>query len=290
MAYIDIKIVTDTSITADISGLSNPQNTYGGFRMRINGGAWVNLTIDSGYTGFDSANYTFSMLSSGVTYTIEGEAYTNDWYPATSAQATTTVPDPIVNITFSNVTSSGFTVNYTAFSPIGISAVSCYVDGLWEGDRTTASGSFIITGKSPSTQYKVEVGANDTASPPNSGWDTDFVTTLAKSKPSSFSWSTPKVATQPFNLTATEWTALQNKCNEWLDYKGLSQFSFYSTYNGDGSFTIANSGGTFYYYFFNQVRNAISLMNPSVPASVVSKQAITASMLNALVTSINAIT
>jgi hypothetical protein len=99
-----------------------------------------------------------------------------------------------------------------------------------------------------------------------------------------------KLANHGFYISANdEWNKFQIKINQALSDKGLSQFSFFNYYHGDNSFTVASPNGNFYYYFFNQIRNAILDLNPNanVPASKVSGSIIYASDLNQLVDAFN---
>ncbi|MEK3910990.1 DUF2927 domain-containing protein [Paenibacillus sp. FSL H7-0331] len=94
-----------------------------------------------------------------------------------------------------------------------------------------------------------------------------------------------------YYVGATEWTNLQNNINALLGVKGMNQYSVFPWYNGDGSFTTANSGGVFYYYHFNQVCNAIRELNPPTapPSNKSSGVTITAYDMNLLMDSINSI-
>lgn len=90
MAYVRKISSTETSIYVDISGLSNPQNTYDSFRVRINSGSWKYISVDPDYTGSDSGNYNFTGLLCGTSYTIDGEAeYGGTWYTVTSLNTST---------------------------------------------------------------------------------------------------------------------------------------------------------------------------------------------------------
>ena len=80
----------------------------------------------------------------------------------------------------------------------------------------------------------------------------DWVYFTSNCRPTNFAWNTPKISGDPTtNLLASEWTNLQNKVNEFRQYKSLSIFTF----------TNVTSGGIFYASLFNQVRNNIYDMN-----------------------------
>jgi hypothetical protein len=100
-------------------------------------------------------------------------------------------------------------------------------------------------------------------------------------RPSSFSWTTSKTSGGNFNVSASEWTNLQNNINSVRSYKNMYAYSF----------TTVSYGQNFEAYLFNQAVSSISEMNPpiSTPSTVVSGQTIYASYLNGLVNSINSI-
>ena len=120
-------------------------------------------------------------------------------------------------------------------------------------------------------------------------WSNDLYVT-ASSRPDNFSWDTPKVQGENINLTATEWTNLQYKINQFRLYKGLGNYSF----------TTVVSEGIFYASLFNEVRNKIGDMNtvglPSTKVGISDvvdpndADYILASDLNGLKDALNAIT
>lgn len=233
------------------------------------------------YTGLSPAHsYSFSVqfLDSGGSIIIS----------ASTSGTTTDTTVPIISVSVSNITGTGFDITYSASDDSGIDVTTIYVNGAFFSNGTT--GGTLHYSAAPNTYYSIEVYSRDNAG--NTGGPaTASLTTPAPPRPSNFSWTYPKNQNGYFNLTASEWTNLQNKCNDFRQYKGISLFSFYSYYNGLGSFTSANSGQTFYYYHFNQVRNAIDGCAPpvAVPSSVSSGQRITAKMLNDLRDSLNSI-
>lgn len=101
------------------------------------------------------------------------------------------------------------------------------------------------------------------------------------SRPANFSWDSSKSAGSDFNLTASEWNRLTSRINDFRRYKGLSNYSF----------TTASTGATFTATIFNQARNAIADMRTmGLPGTKSAGNTITASDLNALRDTLNAIT
>lgn len=82
-----------------------------------------------------------------------------------------------------------------------------------------------------------------------------IISTPAISIPSQFNWIYPKSAGISFNLTAAEWTAMQNKIDEWYAYFGLSKPYWYY---------IAQQGQPFTYNHYNEAVDKISKLNPQV--------------------------
>jgi len=109
-------------------------------------------------------------------------------------------------------------------------------------------------------------------------------------RPSNWSWTTSIYAGAPMTVTtdrkiqvmpASEWNAFTSRINEFRNYKGLSNYSF----------TTVSSGGTFWYWIFNQARTAINDMSPptSVPPTESSGSDVDAYGFNRLKDSLNSI-
>lgn len=71
-------------------------------------------------------------------------------------------------------------------------------------------------------------------------------------RPPDFSWDTSKISGSNFNLTASEWTRLQNRINDFRTYKGLDYYSFTNVYSGD----LVEA------YLYRQAVSSISDMSP----------------------------
>lgn len=154
------------------------------------------------------------------------------------------------------------------------------------GQINTASGSFAFTSDGlgnpilPSTLYRFYFQVYDNQF--NLAIVDRTTTTAAPTRPSNFAWTTAKVSGQPFNLTASEWTALANAVRAFRAYKSVAPYSFSNT-----GFT----GIVFTAIHFNEMRSAIAGMSPptSAPASVAALSPITALQLNRLRDSLNSI-
>lgn len=103
----------------------------------------------------------------------------------------------------------------------------------------------------------------------------------ASTRPSKFSWTTPKVSGNEFNLTATEWKNFTANINAVRKYKGLSEYSF----------TTAVKGNDFTASMYNQAVKAIKgISGYGTNLSEVSKgDKATAKKLNDLVSEINSV-
>jgi Fibronectin type III domain len=192
----------------------------------------------------------------------------------------------------SDVTSSSIYAYAYASDNKELSYFQFYLDNVVKSTQYVSgsynSADFTFTGLSDNTSYSIKVVVVDASG--NSTSVTRVVTTQS-GRPTNFSWSTSKVSGQTVNVTVSEWNRLQDKINEFRAWKKVySQYSKYSYYNGDYSFTMADYGSNniIMAYHFNQARNAIGDI-VSAPASVSSGQEIQASLLNSLVSALNSI-
>jgi hypothetical protein len=105
--------------------------------------------------------------------------------------------------------------------------------------------------------------------------------TMQMARPPSFTWYSPKVSEEAFQVSALEWNALTGRINEFREYKKLPYFSFFEP----------PSGMDFAAWIFNQAVSALADMYPPVtpPGAVLTGSEIHASQLNGLVSSINSI-
>ena len=102
-----------------------------------------------------------------------------------------------------------------------------------------------------------------------------------KQRPDYFEWDTAKVKGEPFNLAASEWNGLRTNINLVLKYKGQSVYAFQTV----------NTGETFTADHYNSAVMAIQSVSGYGEnlSDVVSRERITASCLNLLVSEVNAI-
>lgn len=107
----------------------------------------------------------------------------------------------------------------------------------------------------------------------------------APTRPSNFSWTTPKVSGQPFSMAAAEWNAFTARINSFLIYKGRSSYSF----------VTVNPGNSFTATIFNQARNALNDLSAyftggyTLPGTKARYDDVMANDLNALVSCLNSI-
>lgn len=97
-----------------------------------------------------------------------------------------------------------------------------------------------------------------------------------------FQWDTPKVKGKPFNVTASEWTRLQNYINECLGYASKSLYSFKAVKPND----------TFTWGHYNDVRISITNLGSAISIPfVLSGYPIKADEnINKIVESLNSVT
>ncbi|MFE8697992.1 hypothetical protein ACFYKT_16745 [Cytobacillus sp. FJAT-53684] len=282
MAYVSTIDFGQNYITVDISGLSQAQNKYGGFRVRINNGPWQSISVQSGYTGYDSGNYTFYNLSAGTTYYIEGQAYTNAWYDVDAKWVTTSSPPKTATPTNFKMTATKSTEIYFEWSSVsGATKYEVAIYSPFSMSREVATSYLSWGNLSPSTTYYGYVRAYS-SSGGWSDWSSWTYVTTPQGKPVDFVWDSSKTSGFNFNISAAEWQKLQQKINEFRLYKELIAYNF----------SVPSKGNIFYATHYNEVRNAIFGMNPTttIPMYRNSKEIIYASEINRLRDSLNSIT
>ena len=252
-------------------------------------------------SGISNTTYTLNNSEFGVTYTLSVKGDNNlGGSDYTSENLGTTAPKSPGDIIASEITTNSISIE-----------IADGMEGNWDYIRVFAyqngitpayidinkvnydSGTRIVTwtGLTTGLEYRfltlTYYTINETTLRSTFYSNNLYITT--SSRPSNFSWNIPKVQGGDFNLTSVEWTNLQEKINEFRQYKGLSNYSF----------TTVSSGGIFYANLFNEVRNKIADMNlvglPSTKLGVSDvvdpndADDILASDLNSLVSCLNAI-
>lgn len=101
------------------------------------------------------------------------------------------------------------------------------------------------------------------------------------SRPPNWSWSTPLVAGELFNLTAADWNAYMERVDDFWEYRGNSKMGYETVFPGD----------EFKYTHFNSPLVRLFFMNPAIqpPDSKYAGAPINASDLNRLRDSLNSI-
>lgn len=171
------------------------------------------------------------------------------------------LPNPIVSISPS-VSSAIFSWN----RPTGASILVCTIRDESTGRQSTRnwdaySSPQTINGLSANQRHKVwfryePSSSNSTEYSPSDTVESSFYTIQ---KPS-FYWSIAPTSGRDFTISASDWVVLQNVTNQWRKIKGLPNYSF----------TTPSRGGTFYAYYFNDVRTALSQISgiSGLPSSV----------------------
>ncbi len=276
MATLSVTWYYPSSITVHISGLANPEGEYGGFRFRINGGAWQNST---------STYKTFSGLTSGTDYSFDSEAqWAGVWYSSGSCSGHTSVVAP--SITFDTKTSTWIQV-ITHNNDSG-GNLATYIDGVSVEDSRYSyqrTGDYLlVAGLEPDTEYQFYCRVFKNGYSASSG--TLYITTNAPPRPNNFSWTYAKTSGGNFNLTASEWNSFTSRINEFRNYKGLADYSFNSAITGF-DFSAQNN--------FNQAVNALSALSAyftggnTIPSTKSQGNNILASYLTNLVNAMNSI-
>jgi hypothetical protein len=160
-------------------------------------------------------------------------------------------------------------------------SIEWYIDGAFSGSDTIAAGvsstdTYAFTGLSAGTEYDIYAIIYYTSNGTTLSKTLDVVTasTLPNARPNYFEWDAPKVSGGVFNLTATEWNALQQNINDVRSYKGYSGYSFTTAYRGNPVTAV----------MYNQCINAINTIhNSTLTVYQVSKgDTITAVAINRL--------
>lgn len=286
--------------SASVSSISGKNIT-----IKINTGINTNaLEIDYNWTTQDpdttisatpnsSTYHSFTVPNFATSYTVWVRAKNNygtsTWTAVSFTSGRDTTP-PTISIAFYSG-QNAITVGWSASDNAGLRAGDTYQVYISTANTSTlyskgytnnTSHTFQLDGQGNpfvvGATYLVRIAAYDIYG--NVG-SVDKYVQFSRTRPSNFSWTYSKTSGETFNLTATEWKNLQDRVNEFREYKGLVRRNF----------TRASSGSPFYASMFNEVRNAIADMPYSVspPSTVSSGDYIYASYLNQLVSSLNSI-
>lgn len=156
--------------------------------------------------------------------------------------------------------------------------------GFSVGASSASVGVYDLTPNKSYTFYGYATYIPDATEYPMSN-NPDSAIAKGVPRPSNWAWYSTKSSGSPTtNLTASEWASFIQRINDFYYYK------FYSGYPWSHNVGIS-SGGVFTAGMFNEARNAISSMSPSIspPSSVSSGQVVYASLLNGLRDSLNSI-
>ncbi|MFA0963543.1 fibronectin type III domain-containing protein [Roseivirga sp. BDSF3-8] len=173
-------VTPDTEAPAVPSGLSAANVTAGGFTL-----SWNASTDNVGVTGYDvyqngsligsaaSTSYNVSGLNASTTYlykvaakdaagNVSAQSPQLSVTTASAPVADTQAPTTPAGLTVSNVTSTDFTLGWTASTDnVGVTGYDVFQNGVLIG--STAATSYNVTGLSASTTYLYKVAAKDAA-------------------------------------------------------------------------------------------------------------------------------
>lgn len=175
-----VSVGGDTTPPSVPTGLASSGITTTGFTV-----TWSAATDDTAVTGYQvrtdsntpislsGTSYTFSGLTSGTTYavTVRARDAAGNWSAWSSALSVstssgggpdTTAPTIPTGLASSAITSTGFTVSWTASTDaVGVTGYEVFLDGV--SYATPAGTSQVVTGRAPNTGYLVTVRARDAA-------------------------------------------------------------------------------------------------------------------------------
>jgi hypothetical protein len=262
---------------SSVSGATNYNIFVDNFYKASTAGTSVTVSIDKEYYLYPIAvtpTNGYGTGSSGTTTVRSLDEIAPSVYPPTTGTVTST--SIVLNV-------SGYDTTPSQGNASGLSGFYLYRNGSFFTTVYQSGGnaSYTFTGLTASTTYTLGAQAFDVQGNGSDIKSISVTTPAAVTRPSNFTWSSAKTQGQNFNLTASEWTSLCSKINEFRTYKGLATYSFTSVASGD----------TFFFWIFNQAVTAISAMSPptSAPSSVSSGDTVTASAINRLRDSLNSI-
>lgn len=286
-----VSVVPSTSTRGRIEVAWSSTYNVTSYRVEIytSGGSFVNSTGTSGtsavFTGLSEYTQYYAKVyaqNSNSSMTVNGPA--NDYNYFRTADVT---PPVISNLTgdgqgriyasFSaSDAHSGMRSSSTYYIEISNANGTTYGQGEYTTNRyrtftTDAYGNTLVQ----DAYYYVRVTAYDVA---NNGTSSTVRLQYKVARPSNWTWHSSKTSGSVVNLTAAEWNSFVIRINQFRIYKSLSNYSF----------TTVSSGNPIRASQLNEARSAISSMT-SVPASAVTGETATASFINALSNSLNAV-
>ncbi len=251
--------VTNSGFTANWSDVSGAT----GYRLDVSTGSSFG-TFVSGYQNLDvgnTASRNVTGLSASTIYYYRVRAYNSAGTSANSntvsvtTTSTTTVPSAPTVKAATNVTSSGFTANWSSVSGAtgyrldvsSSSSFSTFVSGYQNLDVGNAI-SRNVTGLSASTIYYYRVRSYNSAGTSGNS-NTISVTTLALQPPVA---PTASAATSVTGSGFTaHWSSVSNATGYLLDVSTSSSFASHTTWNAGNVTSRSMSGlsaSTIYYY------------------------------------------
>lgn len=285
MALTFISSTTNSATVEVYHTYTNGSRVYWDYRVS-GSSAWLNRAYT--LVGANTyRQYTFDSLQPSTYYEFRARIVNGSnlqelaSYTASGATQSITPPKTDTPTNFSMTATKSTEIYFSWSSVSGATKYEVAIYAPFSLSREVTN-TFLNWGNlSPETTYYGYVRAYSNAG----GWSDwssyDFAKT-PKGKPVDFAWDTSKTSGYNFNLTADEWTILQQKINEFRLYKELTAYNF----------TAPSKGNILYATYYNEARNAINGMNPptDIPIYRNSGDIIYASEINKLRDSLNSIT
>jgi len=252
-AYVRPISIYETTLVADIANLSNPQNQYEAFRFSREGwGYYYPISVDSGYTGYDSPNCTYGSLTGSTDYTLTGEVqYDGILYVVKPAYVTTDYREYTGTFTYWYPYNGQLNLGQT----FQLTVKANYDDGsqvdVTTNGATYSSGNTSIATVS-ATGLISAVGVGTTNIWIYYSGGSGYFSLTVSDRPPSFNWSSGVYSGATFNMPATEWNNFLQNIRDVYSFKGWSL----------SGFPLTNVvSGLFYATRFNEAKNAIGSKN-----------------------------
>lgn len=275
------RVTVSWSSTYNVTGYRVEIYTTGGSFVTSDGTTGTSLSFSglSEYTQYYAKVYGQNSNSS---MTVNGPANNYNYF------WTADVTPPVI----SNLTGDGQGRIYASFSASdahsGMRSTSTYYIEISNANGTTYGNGEYTTNRYRTfttdayggtlvqdAYYYVRVTAYDAQ---NNGTVSTVRLQYKIARPSNWTWHSSKTSGSVVNLTAAEWNSFVIRINQFRIYKSLSNYNF----------TTVSSGTPIRASQLNEARSAISSMT-SVPAQAVTGSTATASFINALSNSLNAV-
>ncbi|MCX2679176.1 fibronectin type III domain-containing protein [Galbibacter sp. EGI 63066] len=196
----------DWTAATDNVGVTDYEVFQDGVSIGLTGGATTFAV--SGLT--PETNYAFTVFAMDAANNTSTVSNTANVTTLAESQPDTEAPSAVTDLTASNTTFEGTTLDWTAATDnVGVTDYEVFQDGVSIG-LTGGATNFNVTGLTPETSYAFTVFAMDAANNTSAVSNTANVTTLAESQPDT---EAPSAVTDltasntTFDGTSLSWTA-----------------------------------------------------------------------------------